>query len=120
MQKKNGFLDEIFDLLGRFAHKKWTYEDALNEAKKYKTISEFISSNEGCYQVCCKRGWIQGFTFLERKLIKNHTIDEAIQIAKEYTTLNKMLKSHNKNHRSCAYWIKVNKLQKEIKKYFKK
>lgn len=30
-----------------------------------------------------------------------------------------MFKSHNKNHRSCAYWIKVNKLQKEIKKYFK-
>ena len=117
--KKNGFLDEIFDLLGRFAHKKWTYEDALNEAKKYKTISEFISSNEGCYQVCCKRGWIQGFTFLERKLIKNHTIDEAIQIAKEYTTLNKMFKSDNKIHRSCAYWIKVNKLQKKIKRYFK-
>lgn len=30
-----------------------------------------------------------------------------------------MFKSDNKNHRSCAYWIKVNKVQKEIKKYFK-
>ena len=31
-----------------------------------------------------------------------------------------MFKSDNKSHRSCAYWIKVNKPQKEIKKYFKK
>ena len=118
--KKNGFLDEIFDLIGRFSHKKWTYEDAITEAKKYKNISEFILANDGCYQVCCKNGWIKDFTFLERKIIKNHTFDEAIQIAKEYTTINKMFKSSNKAHRSYAYWIKTNKLQNKIKKYLKK
>ena len=116
--KKNGFLDELFDLLGRVSHKKWTYDDALKEAKKYEYLSEFIDKSGGCFQVSLRNGWLETFDFLKRKFIKEHSIEEFSKIAIGYKNISEMRNSDNKLHRSYAYWVKINKLQKDVKKYF--
>ena len=36
----------------------WNYEHCYEEAKKYKTRTEFEKNNGSCYQVAIKNGWI--------------------------------------------------------------
>jgi len=45
----------------------WDYDTCFEEAKKYKTRTEFHDKNSSAYQVACKNKWIEEYTWLERK-----------------------------------------------------
>lgn len=47
---------------------KWNHEQCFNEAKKYKTITEFKQENQSAYNACKKNNWLyEFFTPLKEK-----------------------------------------------------
>lgn len=64
--KKNGWMDDYTWFERPIVHnKKWTYETCLEEAKKYKTKTEFKNNNSGAYNVAYRNGWFVDYTWLE-------------------------------------------------------
>lgn len=45
----------------------WTEDRCLEEAKKYKTKTEFLKGSPSAYYTACRKGWLKAYTFLERK-----------------------------------------------------
>ena len=50
--------------------RKWTYEKCQEEAKKYKTKSEFAKKSGGAYFLARKNGWLNDYTWLKTPEIK--------------------------------------------------
>lgn len=46
---------------------KWNYDTCFEEAKKYKTRSEFCKGNSGAYKVAHKNGWMNDYTWLKKR-----------------------------------------------------
>ena len=46
---------------------KWTYEVCREEAKKYKTITEFELGNQSAYNACKRNGWTYDFFRSDKK-----------------------------------------------------
>lgn len=73
--RKNGWLDEYvwfksgFDLYHENSIK-WTYENTKEESKKYTSRQEFCDNCIGGYEKALKQGWLDDFTWLKPKLIK--------------------------------------------------
>lgn len=44
----------------------WTYENCLEEAKKYKTLSDFHDNSNTAYDVSLKNGWIKDYVWFEK------------------------------------------------------
>lgn len=64
--KKNGWINDYTWFERPVVHnKKWTYETCLEEAKKYKTKTEFRNLSSGAYNVAYKNGWFIDYTWLE-------------------------------------------------------
>lgn len=64
--KKNGWIDDYTWFERPVVYnKKWTYETCLEEAKKYKTKTEFKNNNSGAYNVAYRNGWLDDYTWLE-------------------------------------------------------
>ena len=49
---------------------KWTYENTKEESRKYTSRQEFCDNCEGGYTRALKQGWLDDFTGLKPKLIK--------------------------------------------------
>ena len=49
---------------------KWTYENTKEESKKYTSRQEFCDNCVGGYTRALKQGWLDDFTWLKPKLIK--------------------------------------------------
>ena len=64
---------------------KWTYDSCFNEAKKYKSRSEFQKANGSAYQASLRNGWIDGYTWFLKKKMPNGYYDynRCLEIAKE-------------------------------------
>ena len=65
--KRNGWVD-CFTFLNRDRIKRGTwqnYDNCYNEAKKYKTRSEFQKKCVSAYQVALKNGWLDDYTWFE-------------------------------------------------------
>lgn len=45
----------------------WTEDRCLAEAKKYKTKTEFLKGSPSAYYTACRKGWLNAYTFLDRK-----------------------------------------------------
>lgn len=69
------------------APKLWDKEHTTEEAKKYKTVSEFARNCDAGYRNAKKYGWIEEYTWFEKK-VTNWTKEMVIEISKKYTTLN--------------------------------
>lgn len=50
----------------RVEHGHWTYENCLEEAKKYKTLTDFHDNSNTAYNVSLKNGWIKDYTWFEK------------------------------------------------------
>lgn len=48
-------------------NKKWTKENCEAEARKYKTMIEFINGNSSAYKAARKHGWLEDYTFFEHR-----------------------------------------------------
>ncbi len=44
----------------------WNYENCYNEARKYKTFSDFIKSSPSAYASAKRKDWISEYTWLEK------------------------------------------------------
>jgi hypothetical protein len=67
--KKNKWIDN-FDFLYRDRTKRGTwqnYDNCYNEAKKYTNLNEFRKNSFSAYSVSLEQGWINDYTWLERK-----------------------------------------------------
>ena len=62
--------------------KKWDYENTYNEAKKYKSRSEFKKGKLWAYKSACANKWLDDYDWFS-KPIKPYTVDQCIEIAKK-------------------------------------
>lgn len=53
--------------IGSLSRGKWSYETVKQEARKYKTFSEFSKNNRTAYVKAKNMGWIKEFTWLTRE-----------------------------------------------------
>lgn len=73
---------------------KWTHDAVIEEAKKYKTRTEFGKGCGGAYTVAMERGWINECTwFVERQ--HRWTREECYTEALKYTTRNGFRKGNS-------------------------
>ena len=49
----------------------WTYENCMEESKKYKSRSEFCKGNGSAYNVARKNGWLDEYTWFKRLVKPN-------------------------------------------------
>lgn len=66
--RKNGWLIEytwFSTPIKKVPHGYWTYENCLNEAKKYTSKVEFAKNNNGAYQAAIKNHWMKFFKWLK-------------------------------------------------------
>lgn len=101
-----------FDWLNRKIRQNgyWNYEHCYEEAKKYKTRTEFEKNNGSCYQVAVKNGWIDDYTWIpkRKKIVSKWTKDLCFEIGKRFKTKVEF----EKNEKGCyiaamrAGWLK--------------
>lgn len=59
---KNKWIDTILPIPTEFMkHKRWTYEEAKEEAKKFSSKVQFKKYKSGAYQASTKNKWINNF-----------------------------------------------------------
>lgn len=65
---KNGWLkDYIWFKRPEAYNKKWTREKCAEEARKYKTRREFQKNSNSAYNVAWNNGWLDDYTWLEKR-----------------------------------------------------
>lgn len=101
---------------------KWSFEEARDEALKYKTKKEFNEKASGCYQVCYKRGWLDHvcehmIDLKKERIIYNE--DTVKNRVSKHTKMEHLKQSSDKFDRGCYWWMKRHKLLNEYKKYLK-
>ena len=66
---KNGWIDD-YDWLERKRIRRGTwqnYENCFEEAKKYKTMTDFMRKSSGAYASALEKGWTKDYTWLKNK-----------------------------------------------------
>ena len=65
----------------------WNYENCLNEAKKYKSRSEFAKGNQSAYNKANKNRWLDDYTwFSESASKKKWNYNSCLEESKKYST----------------------------------
>jgi hypothetical protein len=75
VSRENGWLDDYTWFRNRFGifyenGIMWTYDKCCEESKKYKSRSEFCKNCVGGYTRALEKGWLDDFTWLKPKLVK--------------------------------------------------
>ena len=67
---------------------KWTYERCYEEAKKYKTRSEYKKGSASAYSSSCRKSWLNDYFWFEKKQKPNGywTYENCYKEAKKYKT----------------------------------
>lgn len=87
--RKNGWLEEYDWLVRPIVHnKKWVYETCKEEAKKYKSRTEFGKKCGGAYYAAIRNGWLKEYYWFEQysKPAGFWNYDTCKKEAKKYTT----------------------------------
>jgi len=73
----------------------WDYNACYNEARKYKSKSEFKSNARVAYKVALKNGWLKDYTWFERPSShkKKWNYETCYQEAKKYTSRGEFAKN---------------------------
>ena len=61
---------------------KWTYNACHEEARKYKTVKEFVSANVSCYEVARRHKWLKDYDWLDTPTRRRY--EEAERCKKEF------------------------------------
>lgn len=96
--------------IGALGCGKWNYETCYEEAKKYKTRTEFKEGCGSAYSAANKRGWLKDYTWFEQLKTSSSywTYEKCYEEAKKYTTRKDFYRNSEKAYRR-AYandWIK--------------
>ena len=66
--RKNGWLDNYTWFKEKQKHNYWNnYNNNKTEAQKYNSRSEFAKGCQSAYNVACKNGWLDNYTWLKEK-----------------------------------------------------
>lgn len=117
LRKRNKLyiLRENYKLLQR---DKWTFNEALNEALKYKTKKEFNENASGCYQVCYKNGWLNDVCkHMEPSVKPKYNEEIAKSILSKFSQMEQLKKNEDGLIRGLYWWLKSKKKIIEYKKY---
>ena len=103
---KNHWLDNFnFLYIDRAQRGTWdVYENCYNEAKKYKTLAEFIEKASACYQSSLTNDWIKDYTWLEREYVARGTwqvYENCYNEALKYKTRHEFKKGANSAYHSA-------------------
>lgn len=86
--KRHGWLEEYNWFLSKEEQLSllWTYENCLNESKKYKTYGEFKKKNRDAFLIAESNGWINNFTWLSKVYVHSTfwTYEKCYEEAKKY------------------------------------
>lgn len=74
----------------------WNYERSYEEAKKYRSKSEFNKKASYVYKLALKKGWLKDYTWFEEKF--KWTYEACLKVAKHFKT-----KSDFKQNQPKAY-----------------
>lgn len=111
LAKKMGWLNEYTWI--KYKQKPvgyWTYERCYEEAKKYKTKSDFQKKSGSCYHVAYRNGWIDDYKWIpkRKKVVSKWDRKKCFEIGKKYMTK----VDFEKNEKGCyiaamrAGWLK--------------
>lgn len=81
--------------IGSLGKGKWNYKTCLAEAKKYKTLKEFLDNSTGAYQKALKNKWIIEYVWLEdniRHRREYYTYEKCKELALKYTSTSEFRK----------------------------
>ena len=78
----------------RQTKKHWTYENCMEESKKYKSRSEFCKGNSRAYDVARRNGWLDDFTWLELKFHADWTYETCMEESKKYKSRSEFCKGN--------------------------
>lgn len=86
---KNGWINDYTWLKRPESEKKkWNYETCFEEAKKYKSLTEFFRGSEGAYNVATRNKWTKEYTWFKRPepVNKKWNHETCYYEAKKYTS----------------------------------
>lgn len=72
--------------LGSLSFGKWNWKTCYEEAKKYKTKSDFIKNNGSAYSAARKNGWLKEYIWLKNKRHETWTYEACLQESLKYQT----------------------------------
>ena len=75
--------------IGSLGKGRWNYKTCMAEAKKYKTLKEFLDNSNGAYQKALKNKWIFEYVWLEdniRHRREYYTYEKCKELALKYTS----------------------------------
>lgn len=82
--------------IGGLGRGKWSKKACYNEALKYKTMDEFYKNKAAAYRRACEKGWIEEYTWLNRKYAKRdywQDYDNCYNEAKKYDRISDFAKN---------------------------
>lgn len=101
---KNKLLDNVFPIVIM------TKEKAIEISKQFVFLKDFREKEKTLYRLCQTKKWLNEFTWLKRKNMKQMTDEECLEISKKYNIKNDFMK-----HASKAYnYAKNNNLLKKM------
>ena len=88
----------------------WNYEHCYEEAKKYKTRTEFEKNSSSCYNISLKNGWLDDYNWIpkRKKVVSKWTKELCFEIGRNFKTKVEF----EKNEKGCylaamrAGWLK--------------
>lgn len=117
---KNNLQKEIRQGKRILQRDKWTFEDAKNEALKYKSKKEFKENANGCYQVSLRRGWISEICqHMSQNKKEKYNENIAKEILFNFSRMEELKKNDDVSIRGLYWWMKSKNKIIEYKKYLK-
>lgn len=108
----NGWIDDMVWLILRKKESGYwdNKENVINEAKKYKTRSEFMKKSSGAYHSARKNGWLNEIIDIS---VNRYTKDDIFKIAKKYKTKKSFMEDYGHLYKVCKknnyfkdmYWL---------------
>ena len=93
---------------------KWTKENCIAEARKYKKYNDFLLNSPSCVSVCRKNGWLSEFTWLKRD-IEYWTDEECLAVASKYVYLYDFMRENPGAYKYAKNKELFNKIRKLLK-----
>ena len=105
---RKGWLDDICEannwvkLIEPKPYKYWTKERCIEEAKKYKTNSEWQKNNPSCVSTATRQGWVDEIRELNGfHVLKKWTRSGCIKEARKYNSLSEWQRKSNGSKKSA-------------------
>lgn len=86
--------------LGSLGRGKWSKTKTFEEAKKYKSKSEFKNFCNSGYQAAHKHGWLKDYTWFEKPVVHNKiwTEEKCLEVAKKCKTIKEFRENYITAH----------------------